>query len=153
MCIRDRFYVSDKNKTDLPYLDEQNSSDSWFKLRREEMLSHSRIVEQADCLQDKYGFQNFKLKGGVFSGEYEMETVRALKYQFPDARINIDPNGAWELEEAIRLCRPMQDILTYIEAVSYTHLDVYKRQGLGSLGLTGASASAGGKHYTSQGET
>ena len=109
------FYVSDKNKTDLPYLDEQNSSDSWFKLRREEMLSHSRIVEQADCLQDKYGFQNFKLKGGVFSGEYEMETVRALKYQFPDARINIDPNGAWELEEAIRLCRPMQDILTYIE--------------------------------------
>lgn len=109
------FYVSDKNKTDLPYLDESDSSDSWFKLRREEMLSHTRIVEQADCLQEKYGFTNFKLKGGVFSGEYEMETVRALKYQFLDARINIDPNGAWGLEEAIRLCKPMKNILTYVE--------------------------------------
>lgn len=109
------FYVSDKKKTDLPYLDESDSSDPWFKLRREEMLSHSRIVEQADCLQEKYGFTNFKLKGGVFSGEYEMETVHALKYQFLDARINIDPNGAWGLEEAIRLCKPMRNILTYVE--------------------------------------
>ena len=72
------------------------------------MLSHSQIVEQADCLQEKYGFNNFKLKGGVFSGEYEMDTVRALKSRFGDARINIDPNGVWSLEEAIRLCKPME---------------------------------------------
>ena len=109
------FYVSDKNKTDLPYIDEKDSPDPWFQLRRKEMLEHSQIVEQASCLQEKYGFKDFKLKGGVFSGEYEMETVRVLKSKFPNARINIDPNGAWSLEEAIRLCRPMQGVLTYIE--------------------------------------
>ncbi len=92
------FYVSDKGKTDLPYIDESHSSDSWFRMRRREMTSHEQIVEQACCLQEKYGFRNFKLKGGVFSGEYEMETIRALKKHFPNGRINIDPNGAWALQ-------------------------------------------------------
>ena len=96
------FYVSDKGKTDLPYLDESASSDPWFRMRRREMLTHEQIVEQACCLQEKYGFRNFKLKGGVFEGTYEMDTVRALKKQFPLGHINIDPNGAWSLEEAIR---------------------------------------------------
>ena len=51
----------------------------------------------------------------MFSSEKEMETVRALKKAFPDARINIDPNGAWSLEEAVNACRGMNGILTYIE--------------------------------------
>lgn len=111
------FYVSDKNKAvnDLPYLDEKDSEDEWFKLRREEMLTHERIVEQAKALNKKYGFKNFKLKGGVHTGEYEMETARALKEAFPNANINVDPNGAWSLDEAIRICKPMENILTYIE--------------------------------------
>lgn len=109
------FYVSDKGKTDLPYIDESHSSDSWFRMRRREMTSHEQIVEQACCLQEKYGFRNFKLKGGVFSGEYEMETIRALKKHFPNGRINIDPNGAWGLTEAIGLCRGMGHILSYVE--------------------------------------
>ena len=49
------FYVSDKNKTVLPYLDESQSRDPWFRMRRQEMISHEQIVEQACCLQDKYG--------------------------------------------------------------------------------------------------
>lgn len=109
------FYVSDRNKTDLPYLDESKSPDPWFRMRRNEMTSHQNIVEQALCLQEKYGFRNFKLKGGVFAGEYEMETIRELKKQFPDGRINIDPNGAWSLEEAVKLCKGMREVLTYIE--------------------------------------
>lgn len=109
------FYVSDKKKADLPYLDECYSVDPWFKLRREEMLTPERIVEQACALNDKYGFRNFKLKGGVLEGAEEMEAIRALKKQFPEGRINIDPNGAWSLEEAIRICKPMEGILTYIE--------------------------------------
>lgn len=109
------FYVSDKKKADLPYLDESYSDDSWFRLRRQEMLSTERLVEQAGTLHDKYGFCNFKLKGGVLEGEKEMETVRALKKQFPEGRINIDPNGAWSLREAVDLCKSMEGILTYIE--------------------------------------
>ena len=109
------FYVSDRHKTDLPYLDENNSSDPWFRMRRNEMVSHEQIVEQACCLQEKYGFRNFKLKGGVFAGAYEMDTIRALKKQFPNGRINIDPNGAWSLAEAIELCKDMKNVLTYVE--------------------------------------
>ncbi len=111
------FYVSDKEKagTALPYLDESSSRDPWFCLRRQEMLTPDRIVEQAQTLHEKYGFCNFKLKGGVLKGAEEMESVRALKKAFPGGRINIDPNGAWGLDEAIEICRPMEGILTYIE--------------------------------------
>ena len=47
--------------------------------------------------------------------EREMEALRAIKKAFPEARINIDPNGAWSLEEAIRLCKDMHDVITYVE--------------------------------------
>ena len=111
------FYVSEKDKTgsELPYIDEKESPEAWFRLRRKEMITPEQIVEQACVLQDKYGFQNFKLKGGVFAGEEEMKAIRALKKQFPNARVNIDPNGAWSLKEAIALCKDAHGILTYVE--------------------------------------
>ncbi len=111
------FYVSEKEKARLKlgYLNESCSEDSWFRLRRMEMLTPERIVEQAEVLHEKYGFNNFKLKGGVLPGFKEMEAVRALKKAFPNGRINIDPNGAWSLKEAIDLCKPMEGILSYIE--------------------------------------
>ncbi len=112
------FYVSDKAKTPAgkrQYLDESASPDPWFRLRREEILTPARIVEEAEAVQQKYGFRNFKLKGGVLRGEEEMEAVRALKRRFPEARINIDPNGAWSLSEAVALCRDMRGIIAYVE--------------------------------------
>lgn len=111
------FYVSDKDKAGsaLPYLDESADPDPWFRLRRKEMLKTEDIVTQALVLSEKYGFNNFKLKGGVLSGAAEMEAVRALKKVFPQGRVNIDPNGAWNLAEAIDLCKPMADVLTYVE--------------------------------------
>lgn len=60
------------------------------------MLTPERLVEQAEALNEKYGFHNFKLKGGVLRGEEEMEGLRAIKKRFPEARVNIDPNGAME---------------------------------------------------------
>ncbi len=107
--------VSDKKKADLPYLDESISDDPWYRMRREEMLTPAKIVAQAQCLQEKYGFRNFKLKGGVLKGTEEMEAVKALKKAFPEGRINIDPNGAWSLAEAISLCKPLENVLSYIE--------------------------------------
>lgn len=111
------FYVSDKDKAgrELPYIDEGESPDAWYRLRRKEMMTPERIVEQACVLQDKYGFQNFKLKGGVLAGAEEMKAIHALKKQFPEARINIDPNGAWGLKEAIELCKDAHGVLTYVE--------------------------------------
>ena len=51
----------------------------------------------------------------MFEGAREMDTVIALAERFPDARITLDPNGAWSLEEAIRLCSGKQDVLAYAE--------------------------------------
>ncbi len=112
------FYVSDKDKVpagEMQYLDESGSSDPWFRLRREEILTPERVVEEAEALHEKYGFRNFKLKGGVLAGSEEMEAVRALKKRFPAARVNIDPNGAWSLNEAVELCKDMHGIITYVE--------------------------------------
>lgn len=112
------FYVSDKDKVpagQMQYLDESGSSDPWARLRREEILTPERVVEEAQALHEKYGFQNFKLKGGVLAGAEEMEALRALKKRFPAARVNIDPNGAWSLGEAIELCKDMHDVITYVE--------------------------------------
>lgn len=109
------FYIGDRKKANLPYLDESYEENAWFRFRREEALSVEKIVEEAQILQEKYGFKNFKLKGGVLEGYKEMEAAAALKKAFPNGRINIDPNGAWSLQEAIELCKPMEGILSYIE--------------------------------------
>ncbi len=109
------FYIGDKDQVDLGYIDESDSKDPWFRIRRKVALTPEAIVEQAYAAKEHYGFRNFKLKGGVLEGEREMEAVRALKENFPDARINIDPNGAWSLDEAINLCKDMKDVLTYVE--------------------------------------
>lgn len=112
------FYVSDRHKVpagDMQYLDESDSSDPWFRLRREEILTPERIVEEAEAVREKYGFSNFKLKGGVLAGAEEMEAMKALKKRFPEARVNIDPNGAWSLAESIELCKDMHGIITYME--------------------------------------
>ena len=109
------FYVGDRKKTDLPYLSEEQSKDDWFRLRHEEALTPDTIVALAEAAYERYGFNDFKLKGGVLAGEEEIEAVTALAKRFPNARITLDPNGAWSLEEAIRLCKNQHEVLAYAE--------------------------------------
>ncbi|MDY5160567.1 enolase C-terminal domain-like protein [Actinotignum urinale] len=109
------FFVGDSEKIDAPYLREDNSDDEWYRLRRQPAFTPDSIIQHAHALQKKYGFKDFKLKGGVLPGEREVDTVLALKKEFPDARITIDPNGAWSLEESVRLLGDLQGILTYAE--------------------------------------
>jgi glucarate dehydratase len=109
------FFVGDRTRTDLPYRSEPNAEIDWFRLRHEEALTTQAVVRLAEAAHAHYGFNDFKLKGGVLSGEREIETVTALAERFPDARITLDPNGAWSLEEAIRLCSGKGDVLAYAE--------------------------------------
>uniref|UniRef100_UPI0024B33511 enolase C-terminal domain-like protein n=1 Tax=Salmonella enterica TaxID=28901 RepID=UPI0024B33511 len=106
------FYIGDRTKTDLPYLESTPGSHEWYRLRHQEALNSDAVVRLAEASQDRYGFKDFKLKGGVLPGEQEIDTVRALKKRFPDARITVDPNGAWLLDEAIALCKGLKDVLT-----------------------------------------
>ncbi|MFC7535641.1 enolase C-terminal domain-like protein [Actinoplanes sp. GCM10030250] len=109
------FYVADCAQTGLPYLVEPSPADEWERLRRRPALTPSSIVELATAAHQRYGFADFKLKGGVFSGEEEVAAVRALAAAFPDARITLDPNGGWLLADAIRLCRDLGGVLAYAE--------------------------------------
>jgi glucarate dehydratase len=109
------FYVGDRRRTSLAYPSEPGAKDDWLRLRHEEALTPAAIVRLAEAAQARYGFQDFKLKGGVLRGEEELEAVTALARRFPEARITLDPNGAWSLAEAIRLCRGRRDVLAYAE--------------------------------------
>ena len=109
------FYIGDRNKTNLPYRSEPNASDDWLRLRHDEALTTAAVLRLAEAAQARYGFHDFKLKGGVLAGAQEMETVTALAERFPTARITLDPNGAWSLKEAIELCLGKHDILAYAE--------------------------------------
>lgn len=109
------FFVGDRKKTDLPYSSELDSDCEWYRIRHEEALSAEKIVAFARAVKDKYGFEDFKLKGGVLPGNEEMDVIRALKKEFPEARIDLDPNGGWLLEEAVEYVKGMKGILTYCE--------------------------------------
>ena len=109
------FYIGDRKKTDLPYSDSSDQKDDWLRLRREEALTSKAIVRLAEAALQRYGFRDFKLKGGVMTGNEEMEAVGALAERFPCAGITIDPNGAWSLDEAVMLCRNKHTILAYAE--------------------------------------
>jgi glucarate dehydratase len=109
------FYVGDRKKTDLSYRSEPNAQDPWLQLRHEEALTTERILQLAEAAQARYGFADFKLKGGVLTGAEEMETVTALAERFPQARITLDPNGAWSLNEAVELCRGEHNVLAHAE--------------------------------------
>ena len=109
------FYVGDRHKTDLPYAADNAPVDDWTQLRSEEALTPAAIVRLAEAAHARYGFQDFKLKGGVLRGEEEVEAVTALHARFPEARITLDPNGGWSLKDAIRLLRDQGKVMAYAE--------------------------------------
>ncbi len=109
------FYVGDRQKTDLPYDSDPGANSAWFRLRHEEAMTPQAIVRLAEAAYERYGFNDFKLKGGVLRGEEEVEAVRALHERFPQARITLDPNGGWLLKDAIRLMRDMHGVVAYAE--------------------------------------
>ena len=109
------FFIGDPDRSSLPYVREKDSSCEWYRYRREEALTPTAIVRLAKAAESKYGFKDFKLKGGVFSGDKEIEVIRFLKEAFPSARLTIDPNGCWTLEESLEYAKVLKPMLSYLE--------------------------------------
>jgi glucarate dehydratase len=109
------FFVGDRTRTDLPYASEPDATDDWCRLRHEVAMTPQAVVRLAEAAQARYGFQDFKLKGGVLRGEEEVEAIRALHERFPQARVTLDPNGGWLLKDAVRLLRDLHGVLAYAE--------------------------------------
>ncbi len=109
------FFVGDRTKTDLPYLSNPDASCDWYRVRHEAAMDPAGVVRLAEAAYEKYGFNDFKLKGGVLSADSEADAVTALAERFPEARVTLDPNGAWSLEEAIRIGKRLKGVLAYAE--------------------------------------
>ncbi|HSV71687.1 MAG TPA: glucarate dehydratase [Methylibium sp.] len=109
------FFVGDKSKTDLPYASDPQAGNDWFRLRHETAMTPESVVRLAEAAFERYGFNDFKLKGGVLRAEEEIEAIKALHERFPKARVTLDPNGGWLLKDAIRLMRDMRGVVAYAE--------------------------------------
>ncbi len=113
------FFVGDRTKTDLPYVGSEvtdpGATNDWFRLRHEVALTPEAVVRLAEATREKYGFNDFKLKGGVLRGDEEVDAVTALHERFPEARVTLDPNGGWLLKDAIRLGQRMRGKVAYAE--------------------------------------
>lgn len=109
------FFIGDKDVTDLPYQNQDSDECEWYRVRHQTAMTPESIANLAKASHAKYGFNDFKLKGGVLSADDEALAVTAIKEAFPDARVTLDPNGAWSLEEAVRIGKKLKDVLAYAE--------------------------------------
>ncbi len=109
------FFVGDRTQTDLPYVADPGNTDAWCRLRHETAMTPEAVVRLAEAARERYGFNDFKLKGGVLCGEDEVVAVRALHERFPQARVTLDPNGGWRLLDAVRLMRDLHGVVAYAE--------------------------------------
>ena len=80
-----------------------------------EALDPAGIVAQARRMVDTYGYKSIKLKGGVFEPAQEIEAIRALRAEFPDHPLRLDPNAAWSVETSIEVARQTEGLLEYLE--------------------------------------
>jgi glucarate dehydratase len=86
----------------------------------DEVRTADQLVAYAREMKEKYGFTSHKLKAGVFPPDYEIEAFHALAYAFPKDSVQIDPNGAWSTEQAIRVGQAIEDLRNdYLEDPVY----------------------------------
>jgi glucarate dehydratase len=109
------FLLGDPKKTDLPYPICNKPQDDWDLVRTQEALTPEAVANLAKAAYARYGFRDFKLKGGVLDGRQEAECIAALYDVFPDARLTLDPNGAWTLKQAVDYLTPIKHMLSYAE--------------------------------------
>lgn len=83
---------------------------------REAVDSPEAMANHAAELADLYGFQTIKLKAGVLEPATEVAALAAIRDRLPDAKLRIDPNGAWTLGTALALLAELERIgLEYLE--------------------------------------
>jgi glucarate dehydratase len=80
-----------------------------------EALDPAGLVRQAHRIIDEFGFGAIKLKGGVFHPDEEIAAIKALRAEFPDLPLRLDPNAAWTVETSLHVARELDGIVEYLE--------------------------------------
>lgn len=78
-------------------------------------LDPDALVAQARRMVDAYGFTAIKLKGGVLTPQEEVAAITALRGEFPDHPLRLDPNAAWSVDTSIGVGRALEGVLEYLE--------------------------------------
>jgi glucarate dehydratase len=78
-------------------------------------LDPEGLVRQARRIVDEYGFTAIKLKGGVVHPDEEVAAITALREEFPDHPLRLDPNGAWTVPTSVEVGRSLDGIVEYLE--------------------------------------
>ena len=113
------FFVGDRTKTDLAYRspsDEAADADEWLRVRHEEALTpRGRRPAGRGGPRALRVRATSSSRAACCPRRDEAKAVIALAERFPEARITLDPNGGWLLDDAIRTCRELTDVLAYAE--------------------------------------
>ena len=109
------FFVGDSQATEFDYPQEVAHPNRWQSARRSPAMDTNAIIEQAGLVAETYGFKDFKLKGGVFAPDKEIEAVISLSQTFPKARLTLDPNGCWDLSTALKAATQLKGKVSYLE--------------------------------------
>jgi len=80
------------------------------RTRQGEVRTIDQVLAHARSLKERYGFNTFKMKAGVFHPDHELELFRALASTFPNDYVRFDPNAVWSTEQAIRFGQAIEDL-------------------------------------------
>jgi glucarate dehydratase len=80
-----------------------------------EALTPDQVVDQARRMVGDWGFGSLKLKGGVLPPDQECAAVEALRAEFPDLPLRLDPNGAWTPETSLKVAERLAGVVEYLE--------------------------------------
>ena len=87
-----------------------SSHDAWG-----EALTPEQVVKQAHRMVDGWGFGSLKLKGGVLPPDLECDAIEALRDEFPDLPLRLDPNGAWTPATSLKVAARLAGVIEYLE--------------------------------------
>lgn len=74
------------------------------------------VIQRAEALAAEFGYSTIKYKGGVKTPEAEIEALRALRAQFPRAKLRYDPQAIYSPATAIRIAKAIESLdLEYLE--------------------------------------
>ena len=110
------FFVGDRRKTNLAYVAGEDDKIDWFRLRHEEAMTPGggRAAGGSDARALR--LRRLQAQGRrAAAASRRSRPSRRSPSAFPNARVTLDPNGAWSLDEAIRLCKDMHGVLAYAE--------------------------------------